>query len=59
MDIRDNPHYAAGYDAGLNGPNMTNCNFALFGSPENKTLWEQGNADGKRAYSMRQQKGRK
>lgn len=38
--------YEAGFDAGLNGPNTENCNFAFFNTPENTRQWEMGNAAG-------------
>ena len=34
--------YCGGYDAGMNGPNTTNCNFRLFATPELKDEWERG-----------------
>jgi hypothetical protein len=41
--------YDAGYDAGKNGPNTTNCHFSIFSAPEKTKAWEQGKADGDRA----------
>lgn len=37
---------AAGYDAGFNGPNTTNCHFRHFGTPENTAAWERGKKAG-------------
>lgn len=37
--------YQMGYDCGLNGANQTNCNFALFDTPERKADWERGKHD--------------
>lgn len=33
---------AAGYDAGLNGPNTTNCHFRHFATPQQTEAWEDG-----------------
>lgn len=33
-----------GYDCGLNGPNETNCHFAIFSSPEFTRAWDRGKA---------------
>lgn len=38
--------YDAGYDAGTNGPNMTNCHFTHFGDARTTRAWECGKADG-------------
>ncbi len=43
---KTHPAYLAGYDAGVNGANMSNCNFALFGTQDTMTLWEAGQRDG-------------
>jgi hypothetical protein len=39
--------YEAGYDAGKNGPNMENCNFSWFATPEMTREWERGNNEAK------------
>jgi hypothetical protein len=39
--------YDAGYDAGRDGPNTTNCHYSLFSSPERTRAWERGFEDGK------------
>lgn len=36
--------YAAGRDAGINGPNTTNCHFSIFSAPEKTAAWERGKA---------------
>jgi ribosome modulation factor len=51
MRSQDNPAdlhsaYQYGYDAGVNGPNTTNCHFSLFHSPDMTKAWERGNAVG-------------
>lgn len=33
---------AAGYDAGINGPNEDNCNHKFFSSPEFTAAWLKG-----------------
>lgn len=43
--------YELGYDAGKNGVNTTNTNFAIFSTPENTKAWERGKADGEKAKS--------
>lgn len=35
-----------GYDAGKNGANTTNCNFAIFSTPEKTKAWERGKKAG-------------
>jgi hypothetical protein len=37
--------YNMGKDCAINGANLTNCNFAIFSSPENTKVWEQGKRD--------------
>lgn len=37
--------YKHGYDCGLNGSNITNCDFSIFSTPENTKAWEQGKKD--------------
>jgi ribosome modulation factor len=37
--------YEAGFDAGTNGPNMTNCHFSHFAERSRTTAWERGKAD--------------
>ncbi len=37
--------YDAGYDAAINGANMTNCDFRIFSTQEKTRAWEKGNAD--------------
>lgn len=39
--------YSLGYDAGLNGANLTNSNFSIFSRPEFTAAWERGNKDAK------------
>ncbi len=39
--------YDAGYDAGFNGANTTNCNFRLFDSRARADAWSQGQIDGR------------
>lgn len=34
--------YDAGYDSIVNGPDMENCHFAWFNSPEKTKEWEHG-----------------
>lgn len=36
--------YKAGYDAGMNGPNTTNCHFSIFTTDRNTKEWERGKA---------------
>ena len=38
--------YEAGYDAGLNGANLINCDFRLFATPGQTKEWERGNKEG-------------
>lgn len=35
-----------GFDCGANGPNDTNCHFAIFSRPEFTKAWERGKARG-------------
>lgn len=35
--------YDFGFDAGKNGANETNSNFAIFSTPEKTKAWERGN----------------
>jgi hypothetical protein len=42
---------AAGYDAGRNKPDIENCHFGLFATPEQTRAWERGN---KRGYAERE-----
>jgi hypothetical protein len=44
--LLENPYYKAGYDAGKNGADTTNCNFRNFDTIEHKELWEKGNIEG-------------
>ena len=37
--------YKMGIDYAINGANTTNCNFAIFSSPENTKAWEKGKRD--------------
>lgn len=37
--------YKMGYDCGANGPNLTNCGFAIFSTSENTREWERGKRD--------------
>lgn len=39
--------YIAGYDAGFNSPNTSNCHLSYFSTPEKTKEWERGNKDGK------------
>jgi len=41
--------YGAGFDAGINGPSIVNCDFRWFGSQESMREWERGNKAGKRS----------
>lgn len=43
--------YEAGYDAGKNGANTTNCNFSIFSKPEKTREWERGNKEGLKVRS--------
>lgn len=38
--------YRMGVDCARNGANETNCNFAIFSTPENTAAWERGKRDG-------------
>lgn len=42
---KDHPAYIAGWDVGMNGPTMSNCNFSLFNDPESLKLWSLGKTD--------------
>ncbi len=42
---KDHPAYVAGWSCGMLGPNMENCNFSLFNSPESLRLWNLGKTD--------------
>lgn len=47
--------YLAGWDAGMNGANDTNCNFTLFTTQTQTDEWDRGNRDallakGKKKY---------
>ena len=37
----------AGREAGYFGPNLTNCHFTYFATPELTKAWERGNEQGK------------
>ncbi len=39
--------YEAGYDASINGGNISNSHFSLFTSPDRTKAWERGNKLGK------------
>lgn len=45
MIDKEHHAYVAGWNCGMLGANMENCNFAIFNSPENMKLWEQGKKD--------------
>lgn len=45
MTDKTHPAYIAGWDVGMNGPTMENCNFALFNNPVSTRLWELGKVD--------------
>ena len=38
--------YDSGYDAGLKGPNTTNCHFSIFSTHEKTKAWKKGKAKG-------------
>lgn len=38
--------YKLGFDCGLNGSNLTNCDFRIFSTPEFTKEWERGKLDG-------------
>jgi ribosome modulation factor len=40
--------YRLGYDCGMNGANLTNCNFSIFQLPYWTAAWERGKADGEK-----------
>ena len=46
--------YYDGYDAGLNGPNTRNCNFAIFSDRKATGDWERGVEAGKREKQQRE-----
>lgn len=37
--------YEMGLDCGTNGPNIVNCNFRIFATPEQTKEWERGKKD--------------
>ena len=39
---KNHPSYLAGWHAGMNGANMENCHFGLFGTPADEALWMLG-----------------
>jgi hypothetical protein len=39
------PEYLAGFDCGKNGPNISNCHFHNFATPEMTKRWEHGKSD--------------
>ena len=39
----------AGYNAGFIKPNMINCHFRFFATPEQTKEWERGNSDAKKS----------
>jgi hypothetical protein len=45
---------SAGFDAGYNGSNTTNCHFSLFATPAMTKAWERGHARGKEARGQSQ-----
>lgn len=48
--------YKAGFDCGLNGADLKNCNWSLFGTDEKLKEWEQGKADGLKAKAQQKKK---
>lgn len=38
--------YDAGYSAGIDGADTTNCNFSIFSTPEKTKAWEAGKQNG-------------
>jgi ribosome modulation factor len=40
--------YQAGYDAGMNGANETNCHFKHFSTQQKMKEWQRGNDDAKK-----------
>ena len=56
MKIKDTEAYKMGYDAAINGPNTTNCNFMIFCSSQNKDYWEIGKRDGEKDKKKNEQK---
>lgn len=43
--------YKMGYDCGLNGSTLTNCDFHIFSSPENTKEWERGKKEAEQIKS--------
>lgn len=50
------PHYKAGYDAGKNGENTTNCHYSHFASKRIMQQWQAGYDAAKRERSEPQSK---
>lgn len=46
---KQSQYFKAGFDAGLNGPNSTNCHFDNFATKERTQEWESGQQAGKSA----------
>lgn len=47
--MNERPPWNNGFDAGLNGPNKTNCHFSNFQTEQDRKDWEEGNRAGKKA----------
>ena len=50
----ENNSYEGGYDCGLNGANMINCNFSFFSCIEKTKAWENGKSDGEEEKARRE-----
>jgi hypothetical protein len=48
MNNAKTPEYQAGFDCGRNGPNMSNCDFRHFATPEMTEHWKRGKRDAER-----------
>lgn len=45
---KESDAYLAGFDCGLNGASITNCNFKYFATVGSKIEWERGKKKGDR-----------
>ncbi len=49
MTAEQDSAFRAGYNAGVNGPDLGNCHFYFFSTPEKTKAWEKGKALGDEA----------
>lgn len=43
VQMNEQTAFDRGYDAGKNGANLFNCHYSIFGTPELRDAWTEGN----------------